>query len=546
MTHGDQPTEDTPGWDWARNRPMGPGDEPNPYSLGEVPLAPVGAARFSHADQPAEDSPAWDWNRNRPPPGSEGPNPYGMPVVPIGPATVPRMMQENPAEDSPAWDWNRNRPPPPVNSSPTNEPDNTPRSAPWGTDPDDFSENGHQPRPMSGPEDLYSEPSTEESKQEPKGTVMPVWLFLTVAVLASVVGATSVAAPATPAAAVPPSIIFEPGATGGNPPLPNLPVTPAVPCPEDASCGFIMGAIDPVFPPQTRALINIPGTCQNWAREWLRTGKDIMQFPVERIRQRFAMALMYCEFNGDNWLEGELWVSDLHECDWYTMIGVDPCGRHEQYQIIRNYGQQMRGTLPPELSMVSTLWEINLSDNLLEGDIPPEWAQMSELDTLQLSFNLFKGAIPQFVWEFEDMVYLDLAYNFFTGEIPETVHLTEPNLRNLMLENNDMSGSLPTTFGSLDWQRLHLDGNQFTGTIPADIAGPNTKEILLHNNQFSGEFPTREFASQDRSKLEEVTLYNNNFDGDVNDMCNLVLDGRLTTFAVDQDKVACDCCTGAP
>jgi len=36
-----------------------------------------------------------------------------------------------------------------------------------------------------------------------------------------------------------------------------------------------------------------------------------MEFQVERIRQQFAMALMYCEFNGDNWLEGELWVSSI-------------------------------------------------------------------------------------------------------------------------------------------------------------------------------------------------------------------------------------------
>ena len=77
----------------------------------------------------------------------------------------------------------------------------------------------------------------------------------------------------------------------------------------------------------------------------------------ERIRQRFALSVLYCELDGDNWLNsggGELWVSDLHECDWYTMQGLDPCGVQEQYQIIRPMGN-MSGTLPPELSMISTL-----------------------------------------------------------------------------------------------------------------------------------------------------------------------------------------------
>jgi hypothetical protein len=360
-------------------------------------------------------------------------------------------------------------------------------------------------------------------------------------------GASSAAVP-PPTGGSSPTLGFNPIAPVSNTPhvLPNLPVPPAMPCVQSAECGFVMGAIDPALPPQTRALINIPGTCQNWAREWLRTGKDIMEFQVERIRQRFAMALLYCEFNGDNWLEGELWVSDLHECDWYTMIGVDPCGRFEEYQIIRNYGQQMRGTLPPELSMLSTLWEITLSDNLLSGTIPSDYQKLSELDTFSLSFNLFKGTIPEFVWQFEDMVYLDLAYNFFTGTIPNNVPITEPNLRTLFLENNDISGSIPIDFGKLDWQRLHLDGNQLTGTIPSDINAPKIEELMLHNNQLTGTFPASEFATDfagKTSKLRQVTLYNNDLNGDVDAMCDLMFNGALTTFEVDLGKMTCSCCT---
>ena len=273
-----------------------------------------------------------------------------------------------------------------------------------------------------------------------------------------------------------------------------------------------------------------------------------MEFQVERIRQRFAMALMYCEFNGDNWLEGELWVSELHECDWYTMIGVDPCGRHEQYQIIRNYGQQMRGTLPPEMSMVSTLWEITLSDNLLSGTIPDDFRKLTELDTFSLSFNLFKGPIPDFMWQFEDMVHMDLAYNFFTGKIPEGVPANSPNLNILFLENNDISGSIPTDFGQLKWKRLHMDGNQLTGTIPSDLHSPKMEELMLHNNQLGGTFPTAPFVNDipgGRSPLNSVTIYNNDITGSVEEMCPLTQQGTgsLTTFEVDVDEVLCSCCT---
>ena len=589
--------EDYPGWDWARNRPV-PGVG-GPMSV-EFEVGPNGEiTRPDGTPVNPDDYPAWDWNRNRPIPLVDEPafdfeaespddaeeeevdwmrNPSQVPPE-EEPAfdydrAIPEEDENHPEFDwmrqqqmpvvappsEPAFDFDRSQPaenmdqPPPEegepafvfeNDSPNHE-DNDQR-APWAMTPDDDTDDGRGPKPMNVPEDLWSEP-TEEEKEQPKGTVIPVWMMLTLAVVASVLGAGSVTPPGTPVEQPP---FLPPGAVGDRP-LPALPDAPAVPCAQDAACGFIMGAIDPVFPPQTRALINVPGTCQNWAREWLRTGKDIMEFQVERIRQRFSMALIYCEFNGDNWLEGELWVSDLHECDWYTMIGVDPCGRHEQYQILRNYGQQMRGTLPPEISMMSSLWEITFSDNLLTGTIPTDFAKLSELDTFSLSFNLFKGTIPQFMWEFEDMIHLDLGYNFFTGTIPDTVDQTEPHLRDLFLENNELNGNIPTTFGNLDWARLHLDGNKFEGPVPENINAGKMRELMLHNNKLTGEFPASSFANEytgRRSKLEKVTIYHNDIEGDVNEMCKLKTDptiGKLETFIVDPEKVACDCCDPVP
>lgn len=415
-------------------------------------------------------------------------------------------------------------------------------AAPWATAPDDRTEEGRAPKPMAVPDDMQSVDSDYEPPK-PKGTVIPVWSVLALGMMASVLGGNT-APPAQPP--IPP-----PGLNGGGTVLPDLPVVPAVPCPEDAGCGYIMGALDPVLPPQTRALINVPGTCQNWSREWLRTGKDIMEFEVDRIRQRFTMALIYCEFNGDNWLEGELWVSDLHECDWYTMIGVDPCGRNEQYQILRNYGQQMRGTLPPEISMMSSLWEITFADNLITGSIPTTLAKLSELDTLSLSFNLFKGPIPPFVWQFEDMEYLDLGYNFFTGSIPPTVDLTSPNLHTLKLEHNDMGGPLPDSLGSFEWTKLHLNGNQFTGTVPQNLNAPRVQEVLLDNNRLTGPFPVSSFANEHAgrvSKLEQLSLHNNQLSTtkeEMEEICRLTnsKNGVLKEVSVDPSMM-CSCCTG--
>lgn len=333
--------------------------------------------------------------------------------------------------------------------------------------------------------------------------------------------------------------------------LPSLPPAPSVPCQVDPACQYVMDSIEPVYPWRTRALLNSPGSCQNYARDRLLSiTPDIQELLPERIRQRFALVLVYCEWGGDNWLDaGDLWLSELHECDWFTSIGVDPCGRRGQYQILRLPEQNLKGTLPPELSLMPTLWELTLSNNQLSGTIPPELKELSGLDTLSLSSNTFNGLLPDLMWKFYEITFLDLGDNFFAGTIPEGVYLDEPSLAILFLQQNDISSSIPTDFGKLNWRRLHLYSNKLEGEIPSDIHAPEMEELLLHNNRLSGEFPYRPFAEDiptGKSLLTSVTLYKNDIRGSVDEMCPLMHSGSLTLFEVDVAKVACSCCNPNP
>eukprot|EP00977_Amphora_coffeiformis_P026143 scaffold24206_cov250-Amphora_coffeaeformis.AAC.2 len=410
--------------------------------------------------------------------------------------------------------------------------------------PEDFSSEQDEDMAEFVPP-ISNDSSKREEQQKPKGAFAPGWILVKIAALASIFGLHTFRTPTQ---------VLRPVEADSVRPadLPDPPSISDAPCPVDDACTYIMEAIFPAFPSSTFPLVGVPGTCQNWAREWLGSNADIMEFSVERVRQRFALAVFYCETDGASWDENDLWVSELHECDWNTMAGIDPCNRQEEYQILRYSGQQMRGTLPPELSMVSSLWEISLSDNFLTGTIPSDFSKLSELDTFSVAYNLFRGKIPEFLWTFEDLIHLDLGYNLFSGTIPDTLHLTEPNLRDLFLSYNQFSGTIPSTFGQMDWQRLHLDGNQLHGTIPEDINAGKLRELLLHNNQLSGNFPAESFSTEwsgRHSKLEAVTLYQNNLEGDVNAMCRLITDpsiGKLETFVVDLEKMACDCCSGPP
>jgi hypothetical protein len=110
-----------------------------------------------------EDQPSWDWNRNRPAPGADGPTPYDLENGPDGPMSMPRNPS-SPDEDDPEWSWNRNRPVPPLGLELIENPDVIDGSAPWASEPDEESDDGHGPRPMAIPEDLYADAQAEMAR----------------------------------------------------------------------------------------------------------------------------------------------------------------------------------------------------------------------------------------------------------------------------------------------------------------------------------------------------------------------------------------------
>ena len=94
-------------------------------------------------------------------------------------------------------------------------------------------------------------------------------------------------------------------------------------CLQSPSCRFIMDALGPVIPPATKHLFNIPNTCHSKSRDWLRTNDDLLQYDPWRIRQRYTLAMLYCELDGGLWLINNGWLSDMHECSWWQQSDTD-------------------------------------------------------------------------------------------------------------------------------------------------------------------------------------------------------------------------------
>lgn len=212
-------------------------------------------------------------------------------------------------------------------------------------------------------------------------------------------------------------------------------------CENDAACKVIMDAITPEMSESMLEAIH-PRSCQWQARQWLKSNNDLLLFTSERIRQRYALSVFYCETDGKLWLQNDAWLSDNHECDWFNGIGDDGCDRNEELTILRLPENQLEGTLPPELSLLTSLHELTFSNNFLKGTIPQEYAKLTALDTFCVSFNLLHGGIPDFLFQFQEMTYLDVSQNDFSGTIPEDLLSAMTNLELFSARGNkDLVGT---------------------------------------------------------------------------------------------------------
>jgi hypothetical protein len=165
--------------------------------------------------------------------------------------------------------------------------------------------------------------------------------------------------------------------------------------------------------------------------------------------ERAALIAVYVDTNGDGWSSNTGWKAPPLAGDGFAMPGTE-CG---WYSVWCDVGE-------------TTVWEIDLFDNLLSGSIPAALEDLSNLQYLILSSNQLSGGIP-----------------------PELGNLS--TLLELRLYDNDLTGSIPPELGNLvNLEILWIDGNDLTGSIPPELGGlANLESLFLFNNQLSGSIP---------------------------------------------------------
>ncbi len=153
-------------------------------------------------------------------------------------------------------------------------------------------------------------------------------------------------------------------------------------------------------------------------------------------------------------------------------------------------GNNLNGTIPPEIGNLVWLSYIDLSNNQLSGPIPPEIGNLTRLKWLRLNDSQLSDAIPPEIGNLTALQQLTVRNNKLSGSIPSEIgNLTA--LESLYLDNNQLSGAIPPEIGNLTALRsLDLDSNQLSGVIPPEIGNLTAlTELWLNTNQLNGSIP---------------------------------------------------------
>ena len=189
--------------------------------------------------------------------------------------------------------------------------------------------------------------------------------------------------------------------------------------------------------------------------------------------------------------------------------------------VIALKGNKLTGTIPRELTSNGSLLYLYASDtgaSGLSGSIPPEFGTL-QMRALNATNNNLTGTVPWQLGQNSKLQVLNLAGNDLSGTISWQLGGFG------LMQYFALSGNTKIT-GSISWQlgnlgvtetrpiakmRLRLNDMGLTGSIPPQLGNiSKLTQLYLHNNQLSGAIPsTWGTASHPLSELAQLYLADN-------------------------------------
>ncbi|KAB5574526.1 hypothetical protein DKX38_001720 [Salix brachista] len=231
-----------------------------------------------------------------------------------------------------------------------------------------------------------------------------------------------------------------------------------------------------------------------------------------------ASIQIYTETYGDDFTVMSI-LKDYWENTPRNWVGADPCGGKWEGISCNNSrvismalaGVGLIGQLSGDIPSLSELEDLDLSYNTgLEGSLPPSIVNLKKLRRLKLVGCGFTGPIPESIGSLELLESLHLGRNRFSGTIPNELFRSDMILIHVLLHDNHLTGSIPSTLGLVQsLEAVRFEGNSLTGPVPSNLNNlTNVTTLILSNNKLTGPVPNLTGMAY----LNYLDLSNNSFD----------------------------------
>ncbi|PIN24291.1 Serine/threonine protein kinase [Handroanthus impetiginosus] len=210
------------------------------------------------------------------------------------------------------------------------------------------------------------------------------------------------------------------------------------------------------------------------------------------------------------------WSSSTPFCNWNSVR----CDFTSSFVTAINLSSTgISGTLPPEVNQLSQLQFLALQKNSLTGPLP-SFGNMTSLQQIYLDNNGFSSVPNNFLVGLINLQTFSISDNINLGPWEIPTYLTESrNLVAFYASNANITGIIPDIFGSFpNLQNLRLSYNNLTGSLPGSFSGSEIQNLWLNNQRVGLSGRIDVLASM--TQLAQVWLHANAFSGAIPDFSN--------------------------
>jgi hypothetical protein len=161
----------------------------------------------------------------------------------------------------------------------------------------------------------------------------------------------------------------------------------------DSAATVLLEKLKPLLTATSRDELDIPGSVPSLALDWLLHKSNFNAYSFERQVQRFGMATFYFSTKGESWIQSNGWLINDDECTWFQKRSESVCV-NGTLRVLSLESNNLNGSLPNDMGLLSSLEELVLSSNELRGSIPMEIENLPSLIILHLGNNNFENSIP--------------------------------------------------------------------------------------------------------------------------------------------------------